>query len=166
MVPGHEILGHVELKLGDWDKATLHFNAAKEICEGHLKLLDEEAGTDLHDEKEYLSIIVDRVRNGLSTVEVGRTSGTEIPGEMDMSTVDAIVEDLTRYDELNLQLSRVRSMEFESIAEVEEEEDGGGIVGTPVVDKLPSLEEKPSSGVKHSEHRLRMTYVSKSQGER
>lgn len=168
LVPGHEILGHVELKLGDWDKATLHFNAAKEICDGHLKLLDEEgvvSRTEV-DDRDMLVAIVERVNVGLATVQVGRSSGTEISGEMDMSIVDAIVDDLARYDELNMQWSRKRSMEIESIAEEEEEEEGGGVA---VVDKLPTeLTDAAGGGkgkgVKFSEHRLRMTYISKSQG--
>ena len=172
LVPGHEIIGHVELKLGDWDKAALHFNAAKEICEGHLKLLDEEGGGgDEMEDRDLLIRIVERVNEGLSTVEVGRRSGTEIPGEMDMGIVDSIVEDLTRYDQLNdMQSKGNRSragLEIESIAEGEEEEEGEG-GGGAIVDKLPTLDEKPKGGkggMKMSEHRLRMTYISKSQGE-
>jgi hypothetical protein len=167
LVPGHEILGHVELKLGDWDKATLHFNAAKEICDGHLKLLEEEGVVSQQevDDRDLLMGIVERVNQGLATVEIGRGSGTEIPGEMDMDVIDAIVEDLARYDELNMQMSRKKSMEFESIVEEEGEEEEGGVVA--VVDKLPAMEEsgRKKVGSMFSEHRLRMTYISKTQGE-
>lgn len=174
LVPGHEILGHVELKLGDWDKAALHFNAAREICEGHLKLLQEEGVVEVKemDERDMLMHIVERVNEGLGTVEAGRRSGTEIPGEMDTGIVDSIVDDLTRYDQLNdMQSKGNRSragLEIESIAEEEEEETGEGEGGGAIVDKLPTLDEKPKAskgGMKMSEHRLRMTYISKSQGE-
>ena len=171
LVPGHEILGHIEYQLSDYDKSALHLNAAKEICMGHLKLLEEEGvmSTSEMEEKEALLVIVARVNEGLARVEQCKSLGVESTEELDMDIVDAIVEDLSRYDELNMQMSRKRSMEIESIAEEEEE---GGVGGdgegnVAMVDKLPSMEEegsKQAKGMKFSEHRLRMTYISKSQG--
>lgn len=130
-----------------------------------MKLLEEEGVVSRQEvnDRDLLIGIVKRVNAGLDMVQIGRSSGTEIPGGMDLDIIDAIVQDLTRYDELNMQMSRKKSMEIESIAEEEEEEENG----VAVVDKLPNMEEigVKKGGNRFSEHRLRMTYVSKTQGE-
>lgn len=162
LVPLHEILGHVELKIGHHDKATLHFNAAKEICDEHSKVFDEEGVAD--NSSGRLMMIVERIKTGLESIEGGRKEPSD--DTMNFDIIETIVDDLSIFDELNKKPVRRASINFESIAEEGEEEEDGG-PKRRIVNVMPPMQKNNTKDMLgFGENRLRMTYISKSQGER
>lgn len=190
IAPVHEMLGHVELKLRDWDKARLHFRAAKKICEGQLgELLKEDGGGDEdvsvkkeggggdaneeNSSREILVTNIARINKALEQVQLDVSGrGGEQSQDVAFSiiaeeTITCISDSLLRFDQTIMERGRKRQSDFDIIKEVDDEVEDVDVNVEANKKVAISQEKKRQQQTKrmstHSEERLRMTYMSKSQ---
>ncbi|KAL3777772.1 hypothetical protein HJC23_008889 [Cyclotella cryptica] len=109
IAPGYEILGHVNLALGDWEEAKLNLLAAQEICEKNLDLLGSDTG-EKQDMKDLLGANIQRIKNWLEIVEVRQSDKSpDFVKSFDVTVVKSISNDMTKYSNLNLSRTLMRN---------------------------------------------------------
>ena len=135
------MLGHVELKLRDWDKARLHFRAAKKICEGQLgELLKEDGGGDEdvsvkkeggggdaneeNSSREILVTNIARINKALEQVQLdvsgrgGEQSQDAAFSIIAEETITCISDTLLRFDQTIMETASKRHSDLDIIKEV------------------------------------------------
>jgi hypothetical protein len=110
---GYEILGHVELNLGQFDEAKLHFLAVQEICKRHLHMLVDQS-EEVSGIRDSLEESIQRIRQNHDLVEFKKgEENSDCAGFVDVTIIDSIFT-CVRSCESKFSLSKTRKREFGS----------------------------------------------------
>jgi hypothetical protein len=102
IAPLHEIIGYIDLTLGELDKANNHFSAAQDIYRHQLKFLEDE-GHKEQDIEDALAASIVRIQNGLAAVELLKNKDNgNLVNSIDLEIINIISQYMKKYDKLNI----------------------------------------------------------------
>lgn len=96
---GYEIIGYLDMALGELDEAKLHLSTAQDICEKKIDLLLDEEN---HDMRDLLAVNIQRIKKVLEIIEIRRGEDcADFVKPFDATIIDRICDDLTKYSSLS-----------------------------------------------------------------